>query len=230
MINKFNSFYKKIRSRYLINSRGYNKIYNKWKVVIDKNELESLLLLNIIPIKIIKINISELKFHITADEDSNLYNYAVQDSPHVKLLNKVAQRGEEYVFSHYMDLEYTFFLKNQKYKYNYFNGEVISRVMSEQQILSRIKSFIGVYNSIKTNGYLNPPFAKRPICILDQPFWNTRYGAHLPNSLKEVFIGHHRLASLCALGQESINVVLLRDVHGSTMTMNSHYNFLKIIK
>ncbi len=206
---------------------GYNPTYRKWKRSIKKNELESLLLLHLIPTAFIKINICDLGFHVIGDKRLDGCDNKVQNSPHVKLLKSVIKYGEEHVLSHYLDSEYATFLRDQKYKYNYFNGEKIPRIMDDKQILLRVKSFINVYKSIRDNGYLTGAFKNRPICILEKPFWNTRYGSDLPNNLHETFIGHHRLASLYVLEYKYINAVLLNDVYGEAISMEKHYNFLR---
>ena len=63
--------------------------------------------------------------------------------------------------------------------------------------------------------------------ILEKPFWNTRYGSQLQSSNNfEIFIGHHRAAALYVLGYRDIKVVLLRDDHGNSMTIENHFKFL----
>jgi len=227
---KLYSLYVKIKRKYLILKRGKQKLYSNWSKIIRNDEIESLLLLDIIPLDIVNVNTSKLNMHTIQDVafiESKSVADLLADSPHVELLESYNTKKTEDFYSNCMNLPYCKQLASSDFKYNYYNGEVISRSLTESQIISRVKSFILLFESIKKNGYMKGEFANRIICILEKPFWNTRYGSQLQSSNNfEIFIGHHRAAALYVLGYRDIKVVLLRDDHGNSMTIENHFKFL----
>lgn len=70
---------------------------------------------------------------------------------------------------------------------------------NDKWIQNKIKKFLGVYDSIKRNGFLEN------VVILEKPIVKNKY-----NKSFEIYEGHHRVASALALGLEVIPCEVVR--------------------
>jgi len=81
---------------------------------------------------------------------------------------------------------------------------------SEEWIKKHIEHRIDIYNSLKNAGFIHQG---KPIQILSEPFWNTRFGLALPNITgEEIWNGAGRCAAAYVLGWKDIPATKVRDL------------------
>ena len=121
------------------------------------------------------------------------------NSPHFELAHLYYDHGKKWLMKHYKDTKYFQFKNN---------------VLNRTDIVPLKK--IGVFDSIR-DGYPKKGHEKDYVVLLNEPLIHTRFNVkHIPLNSLEVFIGHHRIAALLALGINEVKVIIAEDIKKGT--------------
>lgn len=134
-------------------------------------------------------------------------------SPFSDLISTYRERGRDWLSDHYRETSYYALFRHYRSIGHYVNwatGERGSFKLSDGEIWARMQRFFETYESIARRGYLGRGFAHRPIIVLREPYERQRFARPVVWIGYEIWSGHHRAASLAALGVEHVNVLLVR--------------------
>lgn len=121
------------------------------------------------------------------------YDRIFTNSPHLEFAQHYYNRGLKWLNKNFKNTKYFIFQKD---------------VLQIAPYIPMRK--IRLFDSLK-EGYLREGYENDYIVILNKPFICTRYGANLLLPSPEVFIGHHRVGALLALGIKKANVIVAMD-------------------
>lgn len=103
-----------------------------------------------------------------------------------------------------------------------------------QKSILKIKPYvpmkkIHLFESLQ-RGYLRDGHERDHIVILNDPLLCTRYGSKLSLPSPEIFMGHHRVGGLLALGIKEAEVIIAADRISGHRTLygNLHEEYIKI--
>ncbi len=166
--------------------------------------------LKIIEFKKVDLNSLYCQYIPEVKEDDRKIN----KSPHLELSKLYYKHGVDW-------LERNF--KNTKY---YAFQKIIS---SGKYYVPKKK--IRLFDSLK-KGYLKNGHEREHVVILNKPFAFTRYGVDISLTLSpEIFIGHHRVGALLALGEREAEVIIAKDIRPMTcQCYGKLHNIYKDIK
>jgi len=134
-------------------------------------------------------------------------------SPHYELANLFYTKGEKWLRKKFHKTRYAMLKKN-------ISGEIGS--ISKKKVL--------LFYSIR-KGYLRGPHKNNYIVVLNKPLIVTRYGMKpVLSKSPEIFMGHHRVGALLALGINSAKVIVAEDNNpGSCQCYGSLHDKYKTI-
>lgn len=143
-------------------------------------------------VKIKEIDLNKIYSQYVPGYDKN--NFSMITSPHYELAKLYYKNGDKW-------------LRNNFYKTSYF---ILKGGGTDKNVIIS-KKVIFLFNSIK-EGYLRGPHKTNYIVVLNKPFIESRYNVkNIKLSSPEVFMGHHRIGALLALGINRAKVVIAKD-------------------
>lgn len=87
---------------------------------------------------------------------------------------------------------------------------------SDKRIFGDLKKFIALYNAIRKGGFKKKACKKHPICVLEKPFYETRFGKSESFYGPELWTGLHRCTICCDLSIKSVPCIWLEDILPNT--------------
>ncbi|MDH4027467.1 MAG: hypothetical protein OEU95_01385 [Nitrospirota bacterium] len=194
--------------------------------LLDEKDLLHLHKHRLRPLKIIKVNINDLKHQHRTEldydfmfrsKDGNI-DYSITNSPLYRTLKLYQKIGQWRLIWGYRRTEYYTFFKHAD-KVGFIrdwlapDNKIIRRI-SDKEIKNKLKRFIKLYENIRKTGYLAPPLSARYISVLAIPYETLCLNIDFQGKPYEIWSGHHRAAALAALGEKEIDVVLLDKAQG----------------
>ena len=88
---------------------------------------------------------------------------------------------------------------------------ILNRKKGKSHALAKSMRFYDLYCEIRGNGFSEHKSKKSPICVLNEPFYHTRYVVSNGSRAPEIWNGVHRSAICYVLGIQKINCLWMRD-------------------
>ena len=127
---------------------------------------------------------------------------SIANSPHVELYKAMLTYGFRW-----SELMHTRYVQERMRRF-----KIGLRRWTEEHVMAHLHVRYAILKSLKKHGYESKRHGKKPIVVLKQPFWHTRFGCNEP-FLKgmEVWDGGGRTTALYALGKKVAPVVFYED-------------------
>lgn len=143
---------------------------------------------------------------------------ALVRSPFTELIATYRERGRGWLSEHYRETSYYDLFRHYGsigHAVDWATGERRAFQLSDGEIWTRMERFFDTHDSIARRGYLGRGFAHRPIIVMREPYERQRFDRPITWTGYEIWSGHHRAASLAALGVERVTVMLVRHERAS---------------
>ena len=130
---------------------------------------------------------------------SSTSSLSMTDSPHTEIAHLYYENGLKWLTENY-----------KKTKYHKLRKQIL-------QLSGPLPAKkINLFKSMK-KGYLRGKFSNAYIVVLKEPLVVSRYNVDIPSlGSPEIFMGHHRVGALLALGINFAKVVIAKDAHPGT--------------
>lgn len=153
--------------------------------------------------KLVKVKLADLHYqYIPVVTPAEIWDndMALPTSPHVELLTLAARKSHP-------DVRMTRYWRERARR-----REIGMPQWTEKHIMAHICRRIDIYKSLMRHGFKPPLYKDRPVRILAEPFWKTRFGG-TPDWVQgmEIWDGGGRCAAAYVLGWKEIPVQMVRD-------------------
>jgi hypothetical protein len=120
------------------------------------------------------------------------------NSPHYEFASLYYKNGEKWLDNNFKGTKYSYFRR---------------KVLKKHEGVPRKK--LRLLDSMR-DGYLKKGFEESHIVVLREPLIISRYKANIILNPLEIFMGHHRVAALLALGINNVEVVMAKDIRSGS--------------
>lgn len=153
--------------------------------------------------KLVRVKLADLHYqYIPVVTPEELWNHdmALPTSPHVEMLKLVARTAHPNVRA------------TRYWKERVRRREIGMAQWTDEHIEEHIRRRILTFESMRKRGFKPALYKDRPIRVLAEPFWKTRFGG-TPEWVQglEIWDGGGRCAAAYVLGWETIKVQMVRD-------------------
>lgn len=158
-------------------------------------------------VSVIKVDLCNTYFQYRSDPDfvklftnsDGIVDISMANSPHYEFAYLYYKKSLRWLKNNFKDTKYYIFKKH---------------ILKRGSYIPLRK--IHLFDSIR-NGYLKGKHKKDYIVLLDKPLIETRYKFNSETlGSPEVFMGHHRLAALLALGVTRAKVIMAKDLEAGS--------------
>ena len=130
------------------------------------------------------------------------FDMLLKNSPHVEVARSFQDNGFD--MDHLLTTRYV----QERIR----RRELGMRRWSDKKIREHLKTRYKTFKSLKKFGYQESKHGDRPIMVLEQPFWRTRFGAcNYWLQGREIYNGAGRCMAAYVLGWETIPVMMCED-------------------
>lgn len=160
--------------------------------------------------KLVRVQVSRLHIrYIPVLTPLSLWNHdmSLVSSPHVELLRHIDKHGLSWD-----KLKKTRYAEERRWR-----RQLGMDRWTDGYIYQHIRKRWKTFKSIRDKGFQPKLYGDRPIKLLQEPFWTTRFGLEEP-WLKgyEIWDGAGRSMSACFLGKETVQIVWYQDKRPGT--------------
>lgn len=149
------------------------------------------------------------------------FDMSLITSPHVELMKIFAKYGLDweriYKSDYYTERDHRFRIGMKKW--------------TKAHIIDHIKRRYSIFKSMKKNGIVKKYLKADPVRVLENPFWQTRFG-YIDHWLggQEIWNGAGRCAAAFVLGYWKIPVLWCKDMYSSSRKKGKFASKLKNVK
>ena len=148
-------------------------------------------------------------------------NMALVDSPHVELIQAIKKVG----------FDWGVLMQTRYAKVRQHRRKCGLVKWTDKKIKDHIMVRWSIYNSIKKNGFKKSKCKEKPVIVLKEPFWKTRFGFNAPwIHGHEIWDGAGRTTAMYHTGHEYVWGVWAEDAKPGTGDKGCFENKLKDVK